>query len=144
MTAQHDAQGQLRSDSGMVACQGSCSALGATPDQLGVCCRIAPKLPFARLGWSTIGLTGLLFSCLLVNYSEEICRCIFDIEVFVLASPALCSENAAAMDIFEIAIWRFVMPPTFFSVLVVYRQEPLSVLGEAVLFDEFFSVYVDG
>src|ERR1700731_2628385 len=42
------------------------------------------------------------------------------------------------MDVFEIAIREFVMPPTFFSVLVVYRQEPLAVLGEAVLFDEFF------
>src|SRR5208337_1662914 len=54
------------------------------------------------------------------------------------ASPALCGENPAAMDIFEIAIREFVMPPTFFSVLVVYRQEPFTVLGEAVLFDEFF------
>ena len=29
------------------------------------------------------------------------------------------------------------MPPTFFSILVVYRQKPLAVLGEAILFDEF-------
>src|SRR5271165_1084074 len=106
--------------------------------QVNRCGSRALHIYFTVLGWSTIGLTGLLFSCLLVNYSEEICRCIFDIEVFVLASPALCSENAAAMDIFEIPICKFVMPPTFFSVLVVYRQEPLSVLGEAVLFDEFF------
>src|ERR1700757_4401839 len=42
------------------------------------------------------------------------------------------------MDIFEIAKWEFVMPPTFVSVFVVYCQEPLAVLGEAVLFDEFF------
>lgn len=42
------------------------------------------------------------------------------------------------MDFFEIAVWKFVIPPTFFSVLVVYRQEPLAVLREAILFDKFF------
>ena len=41
------------------------------------------------------------------------------------------------MDIFEIAIWRFVIPSTFFFVLVVYTQEPFAVLGETILFDEF-------
>src|SRR5690349_969474 len=41
------------------------------------------------------------------------------------------------MDMFEIAIWKFVMPPTFFSVFVVYPQEPFAVLGVPILFDEF-------
>src|SRR5271166_5941458 len=88
--------------------------------QVNRCGSRALHIYFTVLGWSTIGLTGLLFSCLLVNYSEEICRCIFDSEVFVLASPALCGEDAAAMDIFEIAIREFVMPIPVFSILVVY------------------------
>jgi hypothetical protein len=41
------------------------------------------------------------------------------------------------MDIFEIAKWKFVMPPTFFSVLVVYSQEPIAVFEEPIVFDEF-------
>jgi hypothetical protein len=40
------------------------------------------------------------------------------------------------MDTFEIAIWKFVMPPTFSSVLVVYAQEPFAVLGEPIFLDE--------
>lgn len=41
------------------------------------------------------------------------------------------------MDIFEVAIREFVMPPAVFAVLVVYRQEPYAVFGESILFDEF-------
>src|SRR4029077_12696118 len=41
------------------------------------------------------------------------------------------------MHMFEIAKWKFVMPPAVFAVLVVYRQEPFAVLGEPILFDEF-------
>ena len=42
------------------------------------------------------------------------------------------------MDVFEVAIWKFVMPPAFFFVLVIHPREPLAVLGEAVFFDEVF------
>ena len=41
------------------------------------------------------------------------------------------------MDIFEIAIREFVMPLPVFSILVIYSQEPLAVLEEPILFDEF-------
>jgi hypothetical protein len=41
------------------------------------------------------------------------------------------------MDIFEIAMWKFVMSPGVFAVLVVYRQEPFAVFGESILSDEF-------
>ena len=41
------------------------------------------------------------------------------------------------MDIFEIAIWRFVMPPTVLFVLIVYSQKPFAVLEEPIFFDEF-------
>jgi len=40
------------------------------------------------------------------------------------------------MDIFEIAIWKFVIPPTVLFVLIVYSQEPFAVLEEPIFFDE--------
>src|SRR6516165_7388340 len=57
--------------------------------------------------------------------------------MFVLASPALCGEHAAAMDIFEIAVWEFVIPSTFFAVFVVDCQEPFAVFEKPILFDVF-------
>ena len=41
------------------------------------------------------------------------------------------------MDVFEVTIWEFVMPPTVFSVLVVCGQEPFAVLKDPFFFDEF-------
>src|ERR1700752_3209738 len=41
------------------------------------------------------------------------------------------------MDVFEFAIREFVMPLPVFSILVVYSQEPLAILEEPILFDEF-------
>ena len=41
------------------------------------------------------------------------------------------------MDIFEITIRKFVMSSSVFAVLSIYPQEPFSVLGKPILFDEF-------
>jgi len=88
------------------------------------------RVEFHWLHWA-------LISCLLVNHSKEIRRCIFNSEAFVQASPSLRGENAAAMDSFEISIREFVLPLPVFSVLVIYPQEPLAILDEPILFDEF-------
>jgi hypothetical protein len=81
---------------------------------------------------------AFLFSCLMIDHGEQICRCFFDFRVFGLASAALCGEDATAMDIFEISIGKFVAPLTVFRVFIIYSQEPLAVFEKAILFDEFF------
>jgi len=89
------------------------------------------RVEFHRFHWT-------LISRLLVNHSKEICRCVFDIKDFGLASPALGGEDTAAMYLIEIAVGQFVVPSSVFAILVVYPQEPLAILEEAIPFDEFF------
>ena len=62
------------------------------------------------------------------------CSRVFDVEMFVLTGPAFCSEDAAAVGICEIAVWKLIMSFGIFSILVVYCQVPLTILEEPVLF----------
>ena len=60
--------------------------------------------------------------------------------MLVLARAAFRSEHAAAMDLFEIPIRKFVVSLSFFRVLVVDSQIPLSVFRKTVEAKEFVFV----
>ena len=55
-----------------------------------------------------------------VNHAMKVCDCVLNIEMLVLASPAFCSEDTAAVRVFEIAIREFVMPFGIRPVFVIY------------------------
>ena len=42
------------------------------------------------------------------------------------------------MHVFEITVGKFIMPFPIFSILVIYSQEPLTVLEETILLDKLF------
>jgi hypothetical protein len=67
-----------------------------------------------------------------VNHTMQMCSCIFDIQMLVLARPAFGGEDAAAVGNFEIAIRELVMPFGIRSILVVYRQVPFTIFKEPV------------
>src|SRR5689334_15095549 len=55
-----------------------------------------------------------------VNHAMQMCGCVLNIEMLVLAGPAFCSENTAAVGIFEIAIRELVMALCVLPILVIY------------------------
>jgi hypothetical protein len=50
--------------------------------------------------------------------------------MLVLARPAFCSENAAAVSIFEISVRKLIMSFGVLSIFVVDSQIPLPILKE--------------
>ena len=54
-----------------------------------------------------------------VDHSMQIGGGIFDVEMLVLACSAFSGEHAAAMDIFEIAVGKFVSPLGILMFLLV-------------------------
>ena len=64
------------------------------------------------------------------------CRAL-DVIVLVLARAAFCSEHAAAVDIVEIPIGKFVVSFGILRPLVVDSQMPFSVLGKTMEANEF-------
>ena len=67
------------------------------------------------------------------NHAVQVCDCVLNVEMLVLAGPAFCSEDTAAVGVFEIAIRELVMPFGILSILVIYAQIPLAILEEPVL-----------
>ena len=61
---------------------------------------------------------------------------VFDVMVLVLACAAFCREHAAAVDIVEIPVGKFVMSFGLFGLFVVESQIPLAVFGKTVEADE--------
>ena len=55
-----------------------------------------------------------------VNHAMKVCDCVLNVEMLVLAGPAFCSEDTAAVGIFEITIRELVMPLCVLSILVIY------------------------
>ena len=55
-----------------------------------------------------------------VNHAMQVCDCVLNVEMLVLAGPAFCSEDTAAVRIFEIAIRELVMPFGILSIFVIY------------------------
>ena len=97
------------------------------------------------LGGIPLASLGFLFSCLLVNHSEQICRCIFDIEVSVLASPALRGENAAAMNIFKISAEKLVISLSLSSLYLSFTPKNHCPYSKKLFFSiNSFSIFVEG
>ena len=57
-----------------------------------------------------------------VNHAMKVCDCVLNVEMLVLAGPAFCSEDTAAVGVFEIAIREFVVSASLFSVFVIHPQ----------------------
>jgi hypothetical protein len=55
-----------------------------------------------------------------VNHAMQMRGCVLNVQMLVLAGPAFCSEDAAAVSIFEITIRELVMPLCVLSILVIY------------------------
>ena len=60
-------------------------------------------------------------------------RCIFYFGITVLSRSTLDSKHAAAMDVFEVAIGKFVSSFGVLGITLVDCQMPLCVLAEAML-----------
>jgi hypothetical protein len=63
--------------------------------------------------------------------------CTLDVIMFVLAGAAFCREQAAAMDLLEIPIGKFIVSLGVFRLFVIDSQIPLAVFGKAVEANEF-------
>ena len=55
-----------------------------------------------------------------VNHAMQMCGCVLNLRMLVLAGPAFCSKDTAAVGIFEITIRELVMPFGILSILVIY------------------------
>jgi hypothetical protein len=63
---------------------------------------------------------GFFFMFMLgIDHAMQMCSGVFDVEMLVLARPAFCSENAAAVSIFEISVWKLIMSFGILSIFVV-------------------------
>jgi hypothetical protein len=76
-------------------------------------------------------------SMLGVDHTVQMSSRVFDVEMLVLAGPAFCSEDAAAVGICEIAVWELIMSFRIFPILVVNCQIPLTVFKEPMPLEEF-------
>jgi hypothetical protein len=74
----------------------------------------------------------------------QVRRRVLDVMVLVLARADFRSEHATAMDIFEVAIGKFVVSLGLFGLFVVDSQIPLAVFGKTVEANEFISSCADG
>jgi len=63
-------------------------------------------------------------------------RCIFDFRIPVLTRSTLNSEHAAAVNVCEVAIGKFVSSFGVLSIALVDCQMPLRILTEAMLSNE--------
>src|ERR1700716_4728485 len=60
----------------------------------------------------------------------------FNFKMFILSCSALGGKHCAAVDFFEISIWKLVPLLGIFTFLVVDSQMPLAVLCEPMCVDE--------
>jgi hypothetical protein len=61
----------------------------------------------------------------------------FDIEIFVLASPAFRRKHPPPVNFFKIAIGEFVVLLGLLIVLIIHAQMPFAVFAKTVRADEF-------
>ena len=73
-------------------------------------------------------------SCL--NHCPQLGRCVLDVGVPVLACPTLNSKQATAMNVFEIAIGKFVSSFGVLSIALVNSKMPFCVFTKAMLPNE--------
>ena len=55
-----------------------------------------------------------------INHAMQMCGCVLNVKMLVLAGPAFCCKDTAAVGVFEIAIRELVMPFGIRSILVIY------------------------
>src|SRR3977135_821925 len=67
-----------------------------------------------------------------VDHPMQMRRGVFDVVVLVLPGSAFGANHGAAMDIGEIAVWKFVMSLGLHGLLVIHPEIPFAVLSEAV------------
>src|ERR1700737_1592304 len=67
----------------------------------------------------------------------QMCRCVFDVIVLVLAGPTFRAEDAAAVDVLEIPKGELIMPFGLLAFLVIYPEVSSPVFGEPVLSNKF-------
>src|ERR1700719_5167176 len=72
-----------------------------------------------------------------VEHSMQVRHRVFDVVVLVLSGPAFGGDHTATMDIFEIAVGKFVMGFRVLALFVVHSQITFAVSREAVSPDEF-------
>ena len=91
------------------------------------------------LDWE-VGLSRQVFSGgslpQLINHSVQVGRSAFNIKVLVLPGSALGREHGAAVDLFKIAVGKFVRSLAVLGSRVIRAQMPLCVLAKPVLADE--------
>src|SRR4051812_15266982 len=71
-----------------------------------------------------------------INHSVQVGGSALNIKVLVLPRSALGREQSAAVDIFKIAIGKFVPSLAVLGLRVIRAQMPLCVLTKPVLADE--------
>jgi len=71
-----------------------------------------------------------------IDHTVQMCSRVFDVKMLVLACPAFCCENPAAVSLFEISVWKLIMSFGILSILVVNCQIPLPIIKEPMLLYE--------
>src|SRR5882724_695853 len=71
-----------------------------------------------------------------LHHPVQVRRRVLDVQVLVLARPALRREHRTAVDLVEVAVWKLVMALRIRGRRVVDSQVPSAELGRPVLLDE--------
>src|SRR5712691_2975268 len=77
-------------------------------------------------------MTRLSRRFFLFDYSQQLNRSFLDLGIAALTGPAFHSEQAAAVEVFEIAIWELIARLCLLGVTFVHREMPLCIFVEAV------------
>ena len=71
-----------------------------------------------------------------VNHSMQVGSGTLDVQMLVLSGPAFGGKHSAPMDIFKVAVRKFIVPLGVLRLLVVHSQVPAAILPKAMLANE--------
>src|SRR5579864_4032903 len=79
------------------------------------------------------GFASFYFCCC-INHSMQMCCCIFNVIIFILSSSAFCSEHSTAVNLFKIAVGKFISAFGLFILFCIDSQMPFRIFTKAMLF----------
>src|SRR5262249_3289555 len=81
---------------------------------------------------SSVALTG----CLSLYRVFQFCGCVFNFSIAILASPCFHCKHTAAVDVFEIAVGKFVSALYVRRESIVDSEMPFGIFGKPVYADK--------
>src|SRR5438270_5321025 len=74
-----------------------------------------------------------LFCC--INHSMQMCCCMFNVIIFILSSSAFCCKHSTAVNLFKIAVGKFIPLFGIFILFCIDSQVPFPIFTKAMLFN---------